>query len=55
MSKQAKNSKQTDKPAKAKKAKAQKSAKGGEDKNERVIADNRKARPQLLGLRVAAD
>lgn len=44
MSKPPKNPKQTDKPAKAKKGKAQKSAKGGEDKNERVIADNRKAR-----------
>ncbi len=38
MSKQAKNSKKTDKPGKGKKGKA------AEDKNERVIADNRKAR-----------
>ncbi len=50
VAKQAKNSNKSDKPAKAKKGKAQKSAKGGEDKNERVIADNRKARHDYLVL-----
>jgi SsrA-binding protein len=43
VAKQAKNSKKSDKP-KAKKGKA------GEDKNERVIADNRKARHNYLVL-----
>jgi SsrA-binding protein len=38
VAKQAKNSKKSDKPGKAKKGK------GGEDKNERVVAENRKAR-----------
>jgi SsrA-binding protein len=50
VAKQAKNSNKSNKPAKAKKGKAQKSAKGGEDKNERVIADNRKARHNYLVL-----
>jgi SsrA-binding protein len=42
MAKQAKNVRSTEKPGKAKKKKAGKDAK--DDKNERVIADNRKAR-----------
>ena len=42
VAKQAKNSKKADKPGKGKKGKA------NDDKNERVIADNRKARHNYL-------
>jgi SsrA-binding protein len=51
VAKQAKKSTTAEKTGKTKKAgKSKKTAKGGDDKNERVIADNRKARHNYLVL-----